>query len=66
MPCVMWGKAPLESNPDGFFGHAVVDAMRRGTRIIQIDPRVNWLSARADIHPAAAQRHRHGARHGHG
>ena len=46
----MWGKAPLESNPDGFFGHAVVDAMRRGTRIIQIDPRVNWLSARADIH----------------
>ena len=47
---VMWGKAPLESNPDGFFGHAVVDAMRRGTRIIQIDPRVNWLSARADIH----------------
>ena len=29
---VMWGKAPLESNPDGFFGHAVVDAMRRGTR----------------------------------
>ncbi len=46
---VMWGKAPLESNPDGFFGHAVVDAMRRGTRVIQIDPRVNWLSARADI-----------------
>lgn len=46
---VMWGKAPLESNPDGFFGHAVVDAMRRGTRLIQIDPRVNWLSARADI-----------------
>lgn len=47
---VMWGKAPLESNPDGFFGHAVVDAMRRGTRLIQIDPRINWLSARADIH----------------
>ena len=46
---VIWGKAPLESNPDGFFGHAVVDAMRRGMRIIQIDPRVNWLSARADI-----------------
>ena len=27
----------------------IVDAMRRGTRLIQIDPRVNWLSARADI-----------------
>lgn len=47
---MIWGKAPLESNPDGFFGHAVVDAMRRGTRVINIDPRVNWLSARSDIH----------------
>jgi anaerobic selenocysteine-containing dehydrogenase len=47
---VVWGKAPLESNPDGFFGHAVIDAMRRGTRIITIDPRVNWLSTRATIH----------------
>ena len=47
---MLWGKAPLESNPDGFFGHAVIDAMRRGTRIINIDPRVNWLSTRADIH----------------
>ena len=47
---VVWGKAPLESNPDGFFGHAVVDAMRRGTRLIVIDPRVTWLAARADIH----------------
>ena len=47
---VVWGKAPLESNPDGFFGHAVIDAMRRGTRLIVIDPRVNWLATRADIH----------------
>ncbi len=47
---VVWGKQPLYSNPDGFFGHAVVDAMRRGTRLINIDPRVNWLSARSDIH----------------
>ncbi len=46
---VVWGKAPLESNPDGFFGHAVVDAMRRGTRLIVIDPRVTWLASRADI-----------------
>lgn len=46
---VIWGKAPLESSPDGFFGHAVVDAMRRGTRLIVIDPRVTWLSSRADV-----------------
>ena len=47
---IMWGKAPLESNPDGFFGHAVVDALRRGMRLIVVDPRVNWLASRADIH----------------
>jgi len=47
---ILWGKAPLESNPDGFFGHAVIDLMRRGTRIISVDPRVNWLSTRADHH----------------
>ena len=47
---ITWGKAPLESSPDGFFGHSVIDAMRRGTRLISIDPRVNWLATRADIH----------------
>ena len=47
---VMWGKAPLESNPDGFFGHSVVDLMKRGARLISIDPRVNWLSSRAELH----------------
>jgi anaerobic selenocysteine-containing dehydrogenase len=47
---ILWGKAPLESNPDGFFGHSLIDAMRRGTRIVNVDPRVNWLSTRADEH----------------
>lgn len=47
---VIWGKMPLASNPDGFFGHAIIDMMRRGTRIIMIDPRANWLTTRADIH----------------
>jgi anaerobic selenocysteine-containing dehydrogenase len=47
---ILWGKQPLYSNPDGFFGHSLIDAMRRGTRIINIDPRVTWLSTRSDIH----------------
>ena len=47
---MIWGKAPLESNGDGFFGHAVIDLMKRGTRLIVVDPRVNWLSTRADYH----------------
>ena len=44
---VVWGKDPLPSNPDGLFGHALIDLMRRGTRLIS-RPRNNWLSTRAD------------------
>ena len=47
---VMWGKDPLQSNPDGFFGHSVIDLMKRGTKLIVVDPRVNWLSTRALVH----------------
>jgi len=44
---MLWGKDPLPSNPDGFFGHAVVEMMKRGTKLITIDPRTNWVSTRA-------------------
>lgn len=47
---VLWGKAPLESNPDGYYGHSVVEMMKKGTKIISIDPRVNWLASRAEQH----------------
>lgn len=47
---VMWGKAPLESNGDGLWGHAVIDIMRRGAKLISVDPRVNWLSTRSEVH----------------
>ena len=43
---VCWGKAPLASNPDGLHGHALVDLMKRGTKIIFIDPRITWLGCR--------------------
>jgi anaerobic selenocysteine-containing dehydrogenase len=43
---VLWGKEPLPSNGDGFFGHALVDLMKRGTKIISIDPRITWVGAR--------------------
>lgn len=47
---VLWGKNPTESNGDGFFGHAVVDLMKRGTKLVTIDPRLTWLGARAEYH----------------
>ncbi|MDR0500570.1 MAG: molybdopterin-dependent oxidoreductase [Coriobacteriales bacterium] len=43
---VLWGKMPLWSNGDGFFGHSLIDMMKLGTKIICIDPRVTWLGAR--------------------
>ncbi len=42
-----WGKNPLMSNPDGFFGHSLIDLMKRGTELIMIDPRMTWLGTRS-------------------
>ncbi len=47
---ITWGKERLPSNGDGFFGHAVIDVMKRGSKLISIDPRSNWLSTRAVYH----------------
>ncbi|MDR1359230.1 MAG: molybdopterin-dependent oxidoreductase [Coriobacteriales bacterium] len=46
---ILWGNNPLISNSDGFFGHWVVDLMRRGMKTIVCDPRMTWLGARAEI-----------------
>lgn len=45
---ILWGKDPLWSNPDGLFGHSIIDMMKRGTRIITIDPRINWIATKAE------------------
>ncbi len=47
---MLWGKSPLQSNPDGFYGHAIVDLMKRGSKLIVIDPRLTWLASRAEFH----------------
>ena len=46
---VCWGKDPLPSNPDGFFGHSVIDMMKRGAQCIMVDPRVTWLGSRCEM-----------------
>lgn len=47
---MVWGKDPLHSNPDGMFGHALTDLMKRGSKLIVIDPRLTWLASRAEYH----------------
>lgn len=46
---VIWANNPLVANADGFFGHWVVDCMKRGSKLIVVDPRLTWLASRADI-----------------
>lgn len=43
---VVWGKEPLPSNGDGFFGHCLVDMMKLGTHLISVDPRITWVGSR--------------------
>ncbi|MBE3581545.1 MAG: molybdopterin-dependent oxidoreductase [Thermoanaerobacteraceae bacterium] len=45
---IIWGKDPIKSNPDGLYGHAIVEMMKRGTKIIVVDPRLTWLASRAE------------------
>ncbi len=47
---VLWGKDPLFSNPDGFFGHTLIDLMKLDSKYIVIDPRVTWMAAHAEFH----------------
>ena len=44
------GNNALISNGDGFFGHWVIDLMKRGMKTVVIDPRVTFLAAKADLH----------------
>lgn len=47
---LVWGKHSLESNPDGFFGHSLIEMMRRGSKLIIVDPRTPFLATRATYH----------------
>ena len=44
---IQWGKEPIYSSPDGLFGHAIIDLMRRGTKLVNINPRITWTGSRA-------------------
>ncbi|MFQ6110462.1 MAG: molybdopterin-dependent oxidoreductase [Nitrospinota bacterium] len=46
---LIWGNDPVRTNPDGFFGHWVTDCLRRGTKLITVDPRLTHTAARSEL-----------------
>ncbi|MFH1489137.1 MAG: molybdopterin-dependent oxidoreductase [Pseudomonadota bacterium] len=47
---LVWGNNPITTCPDGFYGHWIVDCMKRGSKIISVDPRHTWMTTRAEYH----------------
>lgn len=46
---VLWGNNPVVSNSDGLYGHWVVDCMKRGSKVISVDPKMTWLGTKAEV-----------------
>src|SRR4030043_206285 len=46
---VVWGYNIPATCPDNIFGHWIIDLMKRGTKIIAIDPRLSWFASRSKI-----------------
>ncbi|QTA93491.1 molybdopterin-dependent oxidoreductase [Desulfonema magnum] len=44
---IVWGYNIAATCPDNLFGHWIIDLMKRGTKIISVDPRLTWFSSRA-------------------
>lgn len=46
---ILWGQNPVATCNDGFYGHWIVDQMRRGAKVIVVDPIYTWIASRAAI-----------------
>lgn len=47
---IIWGYNIHATCPDNLFGHWIIDLMKKGTKIICIDPRLSWFGSRAKHH----------------
>jgi len=45
---IVWGYNISATCPDNLFGHWIVDLMKKGTKIISVDPRLSWFASRAE------------------
>ncbi len=46
---ILWGQSPFVGCSDAFYGHWILDCMKRGSKLIVIDPNVTWAATRADL-----------------
>ena len=44
---IIWGYNIPATCPDNLFGHWIIDMMKKGTKIITIDPRLSWFASRS-------------------
>ncbi len=44
---IIWGYNIPATCPDNLFGHWIIDLMKKGTKIISIDPRLSFFASRA-------------------
>lgn len=44
---VLWGTNPVVCNSDAFLGHWIVEAMKRGSELVSIDPQLTWIGSKA-------------------
>jgi anaerobic selenocysteine-containing dehydrogenase len=45
---VIWAQNPATGCHDGFYGHWITDCMKKGSKLVVIDPRATWFSSRAE------------------
>ncbi len=45
---IVWGYNIPASCPDNIFGHWIIDLMKKGTKIIAVEPRLTWFASRAE------------------
>ena len=46
---LVWGNNPVVANSDGSLGYWVVESMKRGSKLIVMDPVLTWLAGKAEI-----------------
>jgi anaerobic selenocysteine-containing dehydrogenase len=46
--CILiWGTNPVVNNADAFLGHWIVEAMKRGSQLVTVDPQLTWIASKS-------------------